>query len=152
MAASSDPLRDTKGRHCKRRGFSGQALKRAKDFAGTLRGTRSTSCSPPISPVLTPLGKTSSSARCARSATALNVQSGAGGNRSGRLKTGLKFLYSELSQLLANEFDAPQAALDIAKKGLAIGPLPADRVEGNETLDHLRIWILKLNEQIAQKK
>ena len=37
--------------------FSGQALKRAKDFAVTLRGTRITSCSPPISPVLTPLGK-----------------------------------------------------------------------------------------------
>ena len=60
--------------------------------------------------------------------------------------------YYELSQLLANEFDDPQAALDIAKKGLAIGPLPADRVEGNETLDHLKIWILKLNEKIAQKK
>ena len=72
----------------------GHALKSAKAFAVTLRGTRSTSCSPPTSPVLTPLGKASSSARCARSATALNVQSGAGGTRSGWLKTGLKSLYS----------------------------------------------------------
>jgi len=55
----------------------GKALKCAKDFAFTLRGTRSTSSPPPISPVPTPLGKASSSARCARSATALNVQSGA---------------------------------------------------------------------------
>jgi len=35
----------------------GKALKCAKDFVFTLRGTRSTSSSPPISPVPAPLGK-----------------------------------------------------------------------------------------------
>lgn len=52
--------------------------------------------------------------------------------------------YFELSQLLGKELDEPREALKIAKMGLAIGPLPPDRVEGNETLEKLRKWIDEL--------
>ena len=52
--------------------------------------------------------------------------------------------YFELSQLLGKELDEPREALKIAKMGLAIGPLPQDRVEGNDTLEKLRKWIDEL--------
>ena len=52
--------------------------------------------------------------------------------------------YFELSQLLAKDLDEPREALKVAKMGLAIGALPPDRVEGNETLEKLRKWIDEL--------
>jgi tetratricopeptide (TPR) repeat protein len=60
--------------------------------------------------------------------------------------------YFELSQLLANELDSPKEALNVARKGLSIGALPLDRVEGNETLVKLQNWIKKLEARLEQDK
>jgi len=56
--------------------------------------------------------------------------------------------YFELSQLLGKDLDEPREALKIAKMGLAIGPLPPERVEGNETLEKLREWIETLESEL----
>jgi hypothetical protein len=58
--------------------------------------------------------------------------------------------YFELSKLLANEFKDPKSALEVAKKGSQVGPLPPDRVEGNETLKLLHPWVAELEKRIQQ--
>jgi len=57
--------------------------------------------------------------------------------------------YFELSKLLANEMKDPKAALQIAKKGLDVGPLSSDRVEGLETQKLLREWIPELEKKLG---
>jgi hypothetical protein len=58
--------------------------------------------------------------------------------------------YFELSKLLAHELKDPAAALTIAKKGLEVGALPPDRIEGIETQKLLRDWIPELEKRLQK--